>query len=347
MTAMFFLHKTTNCASIFFGVFLIVLKQIALCGQPQVTGLTTKSTFEDSTKHTPSRFWQTSAMLDKKRVIGISAFAGVSYTTSMFILSKAWYEQYPQTGFHFFNDNAGWLQIDKIGHAWTAYMESQYAGALYQWGGVSGKKSAWIGAGIGLAFQSGIEILDGFSEGWGASPGDIAANTIGSVFYLGQKLAWGEQRIRVKFSAHKVNYGDFPAEVRQRAVELYGSSFSQTLLKDYNGQSYWLSVSPAAFAPHKSTHWPSYLSLAIGYGAENMFGAEQNIWQNKAGVTLNYNDIVRYRQYFLSLDLDLSRLPVRSPFLRTLLGALNVFKVPAPAVELNSSGKFRWHWLYF
>ena len=336
---------------IFAGLFVCLF----IIGRPHVFCQTTLHT------NTPSRpldndttlkqgkygFWQRASQPDKGRIIGISTFAGVSYTTSMVILSKAWYAQYPQTKFHFFNDNAGWSQIDKAGHVWTAYMESNYSGELYRWAGVSPSRSAWIGAGVGLAFQSGIEVLDGFSDGWGASVGDIVANSTGAALYLGQALAWGEQRVLLKFSAHKVDYSQQPEEVQNRAAELYGTQFSETLLKDYNGQSYWLSVCPAAFSRREQPHWPRYLNIAVGYGAENMFGAERNIWKDENGVSLNYSDIVRYRQYFLSLDLDLRHLPIRSPFLRTLLGALNVFKMPAPAIEVNSRGKFKWHWLYF
>ncbi len=39
-------------------------------------------------------------------------------------LYSAWYSNYPQTNFHFFNDNNEWKQVDKVGHAYSAYIES-------------------------------------------------------------------------------------------------------------------------------------------------------------------------------------------------------------------------------
>src|ERR1700716_565760 len=44
--------------------------------------------------------------------IGLVASAGLYYL---------WYKKFPKTRFHFFNDNAEWLQMDKVGHMTTAY----------------------------------------------------------------------------------------------------------------------------------------------------------------------------------------------------------------------------------
>jgi hypothetical protein len=73
-------------------------------------------------------------------------------------------------------------------------------------GGSRQEKAAWLGGATGFLMQSTIEILDGFSEKWGASSGDIAANGIGAALCISQQLLWNEQRILVKFSAHGVSY---------------------------------------------------------------------------------------------------------------------------------------------
>ena len=54
-----------------------------------------------------------------------------SYGITLALLNQTWYSQYERVPFHFFDDNAGWLQIDKVGHAWTAYIESYYICLLY------------------------------------------------------------------------------------------------------------------------------------------------------------------------------------------------------------------------
>ena len=40
-------------------------------------------------------------------------------------LNAEWYAKYPRSGFHFFNDYAEWLQVDKVGHAFSAYSGSR------------------------------------------------------------------------------------------------------------------------------------------------------------------------------------------------------------------------------
>ena len=54
-----------------------------------------------------------------------------------------------------------------------------------------------------------------------------------------------------------------------------------------------------------------------------------------------------YRQYYLSFDVDLRRIPTRSKFLRRSFYALSIIHLPAPALELNGRGNWRLHGLYY
>ncbi|OWY24078.1 DUF2279 domain-containing protein [Sphingobacteriales bacterium UPWRP_1] len=292
-------------------------------------------------------FIQQAATPNKARIYGVAGGSAVAYAATMIGLNKVWYAQYPRGRFRFFNDNGEWNQVDKIGHAWTAYSESLVAKDLYQWAGVPHHKAAWVGGAYGFALQMGIEVLDGFSEKWGASVGDIVANTTGSALAVTQELLWKEQRIRLKFSSGKVNYSQYPPEVRQRARELYGTSFQELLLKDYNGQSYWLSVNPRAFMGKRQTHFPKWLNIAVGYGAEGLLGGFENVWQTEDGTVYDYRHISRQRVFYLSPDIDLSRIKTRSKWVNTLLTALNVLKIPAPAISFSHTGKVKGYWLYW
>ncbi len=104
----------------------------------------------------------------------------VGYGGTLVGLNAIWYAKYPRSGFHFFNDDAEWQQMDKVGHVYSAYTESRATMELWRWAGLSRKKSIWIGGLSGVAYQSIIEVLDGFSSQYGFSPGDFAANIIGS-----------------------------------------------------------------------------------------------------------------------------------------------------------------------
>ena len=89
--------------------------------------------------------------------------------------------------------------------------------------------------------------------------------------------------------------------------------------------------------------------MAVGYGAENLYGGFSNTWQtDNYSYTVSPIDLPRRRQLFLSFDIDFTRLKSRSPFVKGLLIALNALKFPAPTLEWNShGGGFRFHPVYF
>jgi hypothetical protein len=63
---------------------------------------------------------------------------------------------------------------------------------------------------------------------------------IGSGFFIGQEFLWKEQRIQYKFSFHHKDYGE--PQLNQRADNLFGKSWYERMLKDYNAQTYWFSA---------------------------------------------------------------------------------------------------------
>ena len=99
--------------------------------------------------------------------------------------------------------------MDKVGHVTTSYYVGRVGMQLYKWSGVKRKKAIWYGGMLGSVYQSTIEVLDGYSSGWGFSWGDFTANTAGSLLFIGQELAWDEQRIVLKFSFMQSEYSKF------------------------------------------------------------------------------------------------------------------------------------------
>jgi hypothetical protein len=115
------------------------------------------------------------------------------------------------------------------------------------------------------------------------------------------------------------------------------------MLKDYNGQSYWISGNISSFLP-KGARFPKWLNIAVGYGAEGMTSATNNP-ADKAGAATPEFD--RYRKFYLSIDVDLTRIPTKSAFLRGLFTVLSFIKLPAPALEYNTLGQFKFYPIYF
>ena len=77
---------------------------------------------------------------NKKRVRLVTAANIVGYGGVIIALNAVWYAKYPRSGFHFFNDDAEWLQVDKVGHAYSAYSESRASMELWRWAGLPRKK---------------------------------------------------------------------------------------------------------------------------------------------------------------------------------------------------------------
>jgi uncharacterized protein YfiM (DUF2279 family) len=260
--------------------------------------------------------------VNQKRLSTVIIGSGLAYTASMVGLSSVWYSQYGKQAFRFFNDAAEWKQVDKVGHFYSAFQLSAIGSNLLQWSSVSKNKSDKAVAVAGLLIMSSIEVLDGYSSGYGASGSDILANALGASFYLGQNLIWNETRIYPKFSFHRTDFAP-------RRPNTLGSTFSEELLKDYNGQTYWLSVDMDKFIP-----FPKWLNLSVGYGANEMVYANE-VQNAGAGYT-------SYRQYYLSLDFDLTAYRSRSKLLNTLIFFVNMIKLPAPGLEF-SNGRVKGH----
>jgi predicted lipoprotein DUF2279 len=274
--------------------------------------------------------------LNRKRLNTIIYTGTGIYTATIGVLYLGWYKGNELTSFHWHNDNNGWLQVDKIGHATTAYVISNYGYWSLRWAGVDNQKAAIYGGVMGWSALTVIEILDSFSAEWGASTGDLLANTAGVAFFTGQQLLWKEQRIRLKFSYH-------PTEYAQYRPDLLGESGLQRVLKDYNGQTYWLSTNIHSFLSSESK-FPSWINVSLGYGGKGMLGASSNPSEWDGKPLPNYN---RVRQYYLSLDIDWTRIKTNSSFLRFAFKTLSFVKIPFPTLEYNDENKLVFHPLFF
>ncbi len=263
-------------------------------------------------------------------------------------LYSIWYQDYPQGSFRTFNDWPEWEQMDKAGHVFTAYFFSRSAFAGFRWAGVKRPAARYAALGVANLLQATIEVMDGFSTEWGFSLTDMGANLTGSLFFTAQDLLWQEQRVLLKVSNDLRPIPDVPVQTSQGEGNLgyvvrqrFGESLFERYLKDYNAQTIWLSVNPAAFSPNRRL--PQWLNLAVGYGVENVYGAYGNVWKEN-GVGFGYRTTERRRQWFLSPDIYFSRIPTRKRWVRLALGILDFVKVPAPALEY-SQGRFYGHWL--
>jgi hypothetical protein len=139
----------------------------------------------------------------------------------------------------------------------------------------------------------------------------------------------------MKYSFHTTTYAQYNPEQ-------LGSTLLQNMVKDYNGQTYWLSANISSLGL-QHTRFPKWISFAAGYGAEGMTGAFSNPSEIN-GVPVPYSE--RYRQFYIAPDIDLSRIPVKSKTLKLVLKTIGFIKIPMPTLEFNKNGVV-FHPLYF
>jgi len=291
-------------------VFLV----LALCQNICSPGIATAQENPDTLNH------------QKLKLLIIGTAVGNAAT--MAALGSIWYADQPSQKFTFFNDSREWKQMDKIGHAFSSYYISDLYYKALQGVGLSSNKSNLWSALTGFLLVSQVEVFDGFSAGYGASWSDIGFNAAGAALAFTQHRYLDKPFIYPKYSFQRSSL----ASIRP---SLLGKGLHEEWIKDYNGQTYWLS-----FDMHQAwSPFPRWLNIAVGYGAHDMIFAD-----DLANINAGYNP---YRQYFLSIDFDFSYLKTNSSLLNTLIYFVNMIHLPAPAIEFNRVGGFQWHWLYF
>jgi len=261
----------------------------------------------------------------KKNILLISEVT--AYTVALVGLNQLWYAGYPRSSFHFINDNCEWLQIDKMGHMAASYYTGVVGIKAYDWAGFERKQAIWYGGMTGSIFLTIIEILDGTSKEWGASSGDLLANTTGSLLSIVQALHWEEQRIQLKYSYSHTEWAVLNPEQ-------LGETNLERALKDYNGHTYWITFNMNSIFNIENKNIPNWLSFALGYGGESM--------------TQPYpvDSRKRYRQYYLSLDIDLNKIKTKSKHLNSFLHTFGFLKFPMPTLEL-SNGSLSFHPIFY
>ncbi|MBC7426946.1 MAG: DUF2279 domain-containing protein, partial [Bacteroidia bacterium] len=115
----------------------------------------------------------------------------------------------------------------------------------------------------------------------------------------------------------------------------------------YNGQTYWLSANIKSLSGNR-IKIPSWINLAAGYGANGLLtGNPGNVWHDKNNVEHDFSIVKRYRQFYISPDIDLTRIKTKHKGLKFFFKIANCVKFPMPAVEYNKVQGVKWHWLKF
>lgn len=265
----------------------------------------------------------------KNIILNSTAIAATSL--SYLGLYNLWYKKYPQSSFHFFNDLEEWNYMDKAGHVFSSYQVARKSHLFLKNKNIENpiEKSCFYS----LFFMLGIEVLDGFSTEWGFSNYDLISNFIGSGLFYVQEKKFKKQLLKLKFSSNLSPYATY-------RPSLLGNNFSERIFKDYNGQTYWITIDFNTKIQDKYKIF-KYINLALGYSIDGFTGARYNPNLN----CFECDNLNRQSQYILSFDLDLSEIKTENKFLKLLLNTFSIIKFPAPAILIQNKSQFKW--LYF
>ncbi|MCX2745817.1 DUF2279 domain-containing protein [Mangrovivirga sp. M17] len=278
-----------------------------------------------------SQYSDTETDTSKNRVTRFALISAGTYAATMTYLGTTWYKNDEKVSFRWFDDSQEWKQMDKVGHVAGSFFITELMVDGLRNAGLENKKSVIYGAAAATVAMASIEIFDGYSPDYGASATDLLANLVGTgLFVLQSDKSWEEQWVRPKFSFSTSGY----AELRP---EVLGNGLHEQILKDYNGQTYWLSIQTDNFGDIPG--WLSYINIGIGYGAEDMIYARDNM-----NIESGFDP---YRQFYLAPDIDLSAIRTNKKWLKFVLKLVNYIHLPTPALEINTRGKVIFHPIYF
>ena len=264
----------------------------------------------DSLKQIPEQKYKVNPL----RLTLLSSAMAVTFGAMHYYYKNIWWKD-QRHYFKFAEDPYYARNVDKVSHIYTANVITEGTAAAFEWTGISPKMSLIYGAITAMAYETYIEINDGFSPIWGFDWVDMGSNIFGILYPFLQKAIPGLENFTFKRSS--------------KPKWLVGKA---DLLNDYTNMTFWLSVSPSGLLPKSvAKYYPSFIGLALGLSLKN---ASHGTGSTNA-----------YREWFLSFDYDLTKLPGDTPFLKKLKKILNFYHLPAPAVRISPSGV--WYGLYF
>jgi len=243
--------------------------------------------------------------------LGIVAGAAAGTIAAVHIYQHSAWWQGERAPFRFENDWTYALNIDKMGHTYGGYAESKLARNILGWIGLDERPALVYGSLLGLAYQTYVEVEDGYHQAYGFSPGDEFSDILGASIPLAQEAFPVLKNFSMKF-------GYYPSSQYLDALK---TQKFRVFIDDYEGSVYWICMDPHFLMGEKLRNQvPPWLGVAMGF-------AVHDLDENGAG----------RRLYYLTLDYNFSKISTTSDVLKTLFGALDFFHFPAPGIALEDS----------
>ncbi len=147
----------------------------------------------------------------------------------------------------------------------------------------------------------------------------MAGNFIGALYPIAQHYVKPLRSINIKWS--------FIPKWLSNKFRKYPD-----LLDDYTSMKFWITVNPKDLLPKKiAKYYPAFLGFGLGINLQNA--------SHVSGAT------GAYREYYLAFDIDVTRLPGNTDFLKKLKEVLNFYHIPTPGIKIYKNTV--WYGLLF
>lgn len=287
-------------------------------------------------------FTGTPALINSKiKPFNVAAILG-SYSLIFYVQhsmqqNTIWKEVGP---FHIYEDIQYALWVDKFGHFYGGYATSYLLSEMLMLSGTGWETSTLLGGLLGLSYMTYVEVLDGYSKGFGFSPSDFYADVAGAGFFVAQYYLPILQNFSPKFEY-----------VNPKWLGELDRLPHDSFIDNYSAQSFWLSINIRNLIGGKFKQYvPDWINLAVGYAAYSLCTSDWKTGEFPYDKKDSYpvNDITAgNRKLIIALDYDLVKLlPDGPPFWNWMKQSLNLFKLPSPALEIGFEGKTKLYLLY-
>ncbi|MHB8581260.1 MAG: DUF2279 domain-containing protein [Ignavibacteriaceae bacterium] len=249
-----------------------------------------------------------SSVQNKVDYLRLSVIGGI--TTGAFVWgydvqNNLWWKG-DKSNFHFVwkQDWVYTLGADKFGHFYFTYLVSNIYSQAFEWTGIDETKSTWYASSFALAYETFVEVRDGFSKQWGFSWGDFTSDFLGASYPLLQHQFPALKNFNFKISFYPSNR--------------YKAGSNRVIFDDYESTYDWLSINVYNLLPREvKKFYPKFINLAIGHSVEKL--------DNNGGGN---------HRFYISLDWNLEGLPGDGWFWNLLKRNLNYYHLPSPAIQI-------------
>lgn len=175
----------------------------------------------------------------------------------------------------YFGKKTASLGMDKLGHAWSSYVLTEFFTDGIEIGGGDRRHAPITGAILAMGLMTYIEVFDGFSKDHGFSHEDLIVDAAGALFSIARRTVPGMRDLvdfRLLYTPDKRTLRSFNCLPKPFCAGEEGTNRSP--ITDYSNQRYLMAFKLAGIGSAKATPL-RFIELHAGYYARGFTAEEE------------------------------------------------------------------------